>query len=323
MDRFNSVKDIDSKLFEKVSDMGIKIENLKVSKDAFKEAKEYIDDEKYRDAILLLLKVIDTDKNYEEAQNLLKESTDSATNSVLAEAEEYFNKGNFVKAFDVLEDEILVSQNKQVVEEKLKELKEKQITKFLEEATKLASENKWKEAKTKLENALEIDENNKEVKDKIAEYEKKMPITLGDLKVLNNKLTTKIADRMTDNYGTEWNSVVEVQGHCARTSSVYNPSTHTSSYKEYNLEQKYKTLVGTLIVKSQTLTEEAKLQIKIYADGKELGTYNLDRNTKPIELNLNLDYAKVLKISVSGELGETGTTQDFYVGFANTYVRND
>lgn len=83
-DEINSIKDL--------------INNLNNSMNAYKNAKQLINENKSFDAIELLNQVIKKDKNYDDAQNLIKDQLNSAKKQKLDEAQNYASKEDYANA---------------------------------------------------------------------------------------------------------------------------------------------------------------------------------------------------------------------------------
>lgn len=79
------------------------IDSLSVSKQAYADAVEYMQSESYENAIIALGLVSESDYNYQNAQEMLKEAQQKYLDSVLSLADLYISNNDFALAMDLCE----------------------------------------------------------------------------------------------------------------------------------------------------------------------------------------------------------------------------
>ena len=95
-----------------------------------------------------------------------------------------------------------------------------------------------------------------------------------------------------------------------------NPmSSDTESYALYNLDQKYLSFSGKLIIDEESTTN-CNMNVQIYLDDQLAFEQNgIGRTTEPVEVNLDVTDVKVMKIRVVGKAGYLCVVDDILNGY--------
>ena len=98
-----------------------------------------------------------------------------------------------------------------------------------------------------------------------------------------------------------------------------NPMTsETESYALYNLDQKYLSFSGKLIIDEESTTN-CNMNVQIYLDDQLAFEQNgIGRTTEPVEVNLDVTNVKVMKIRVVGKAGYLCVVDDVLKGHDHT-----
>ena len=98
-----------------------------------------------------------------------------------------------------------------------------------------------------------------------------------------------------------------------------NPMTsETESYALYNLDQKYLSFSGKLIIDEESTTN-CNMNVQIYLDDQLVFEQNgIGRTTEPVEVNLDVTNVKVMKIRVVGKAGYLCVVDDVLKGSDDT-----
>ena len=98
-----------------------------------------------------------------------------------------------------------------------------------------------------------------------------------------------------------------------------NPMTsETESYALYNLDQKYLSFSGKLIIDEESTTN-CNMNVQIYLDDQLAFEQNgIGRTTEPVEVNLDVTNVKVMKIRVVGKAGYLCVVDDVLKGSDDT-----
>ena len=98
-----------------------------------------------------------------------------------------------------------------------------------------------------------------------------------------------------------------------------NPmSSDTESYALYNLDQKYLSFSGKLIIDEESTTN-CNMNVQIYLDDQLAFEQNgIGRTTEPVEVNLDVTNVKVMKIRVVGQAGYLCVVDDVLKGHDHT-----
>ena len=95
-------------------------------------------------------------------------------------------------------------------------------------------------------------------------------------------------------------------------------SSDTESYALYNLDQKYMSFSGKLIIDEESTTN-CNINVQIYLDDQLSFEQNgLGRTTEPVEVNLDVTNVKVMKIRVVGKAGYLCVVDDILKGHDHT-----
>lgn len=153
------------------------VRELGDSREAFKDAQEYMQKEEYEDAIRLYGEVIESDANYETAKEKLETAKNRYKEKLLAEAEAYVEVKDYDSAIALVENGLEILTGDTMLDSRLEELQgereEYGIEAILEEAKKLASQNNYFEAMEAARQGLEEKPGNDKLETALNNYSEK------------------------------------------------------------------------------------------------------------------------------------------------------
>lgn len=136
------------------------LSNAANSETAYQEGLEYLNQQDYKNAIASLRRVVPTDGNYQDAENLLDNAIAAYRQQVIDRADQAAAEGDYVKAIAELAEGLLVIPADQTLEEKKESYQqqsnERMKTETIQQAEAAVADGKWEEAVRLLQSAKEV-----------------------------------------------------------------------------------------------------------------------------------------------------------------------
>lgn len=332
---------------------------LKASKESFASAVTAEKNGEVENALRLFAAVVDTDVNYDKAQEYITAIKADYKSGVIADAQKLAENKDFLGAAALLENSASVLGEDEDIESKKLEIQEMEaenyVTSTLEAAEKMANEDDLVGAAKLLEGAEKqdprFDEQIKQYKqqyrdEKLEEAEKlaessdyegavavleKAKSFIGEEETVNAKikeykalypvLLIDIGHTGGSNCSSIWPAYgVNGTKYSNGLSFSMYPSVSETVSTEYTPGGKYKYLSGTWVVDSST-TEGFIGKLKVYVDG--VAKYELSQLTLKSgtkDMNLLIGNAQKIRIEVEGAF--TDPKQVGYIYLANATFKN-
>lgn len=321
------------------------LSQLNTSKLAFEQGNTYFDDEDYQHAIEQYKLVIEEDKNYDKAQDKIKDASKKYKSSVLQSAQTYADNSNYSSAISEIKSALNIIGDDKDLNETLKKYTENNqssvISSAISQADKYASGGDYENAVKVLSDAMKTVEADTQLKAKFSEYSVKysqsvckkadelinakkyddaislindaMKLVPNDesLKAKLNSATeskpVSLADTILINQDRwKWNEDAPVDTFGNDYSSSKNYVIPYHAYGEFRVYKQYKTLSG-YIAPYKDKYEDSNWYIQIYADDKLVYTSkNVTRKTDRFAFNVNINNADYIKIEVHGSSDDYG-----------------
>jgi len=95
-------------LMSDINSLKTEINRIHDSRTAFKTGQEFLDKDKIREAITEFNKVIEEDKNYSKAQELINDNKSKYKTIAINNAEQYASEGKYIDAISVMNDALII-----------------------------------------------------------------------------------------------------------------------------------------------------------------------------------------------------------------------
>lgn len=321
---------------ENVKEAKEKIDNLKASEDAFRNAETAYDEQNYQKAYEEYQKVITEDENYEEARKRMAESYNVVYQQIKDTAAQKAAEGKLLDAVEYLSDQImsLNTEDREIVTEEIQKYKEQYAEQQWEQIKEIEDYEQKYTAIFQLEEEVGNIEALRKMKEELdADYENYMVVQV------NSALETRsLESAMQLIYAAEKHiagsveiqklkesikdynpvSVLDLQpyaiGRCDldddteakdNMGNIYEAALvgyyESEAYNVYDIGGKYNILTGTVCITKGSIGTRSTGYIKIYGDDILLWEdNNITANTKPYDISVNVSGVTDLKIEMSG-----------------------
>ena len=260
------------------------------------EAAGYAEQEDYVSALTVLetaLNILPNDPEITQKKN--KYSADNAKKikkDALTKATEYAKEKDFknailtIRAAQTGENEFDAE-----LQSALANYEKKYVDAVIAQADALIAKRDYNGALTALSEANEFLPDNEELEDKYTEVDENKPVSLSTIKVFNGEEGGWNEGSPVDSFGVTY---TELSNFFIFSRS--NQLRH-STYKEFRLYGKYKTLTGKC-VPHEDMGTDGSCTVHIYADEKPVQTITVKRKTDLIEFNADIEGADYLKVVI-------------------------
>lgn len=150
------------------------------------------------------------------------------------------------------------------------------------------------------------------------EEETEKEVELSSMKLVNSsdRYTLVESGSYMDSLGNEYYSgnlfYLSTYGQSAW--GEYGYSDNYCGFGEYYLGRGYKTLKGTLAVSDSTSNEDVSARLEIYGDNRVLAYYDMNRKTRPFEIELDISHVDYLQFNLvfrtEDGIGDVGVLMD-------------
>lgn len=285
------------------------INELRTSRKAYIDGKQFVADKEYEAGVRELRKVIAEDKDYAAAQELLINTSILYKEVLFASVKEVSEKEGFSTAISLLNEALEIIPNDADIkaevskyESQITTQQKQQADEMIVQAETLANEGKYQEAIVLLNKAKEMITDTSKIEEKIETYEAYLPVSMFDMTTYFNNgdisYTEWTPGADYDNlnssqYTRGWKFSIESNGWYTNDSYSY------SRKIAYVLDGKYTNFIGTL---ATTFDSKDKIEnlygadMKVYGDGKLLWEGYVKGGIRPIQFDI--DVTDILEVEI-------------------------
>ena len=282
--------------------IGKKATNFIASIDAYTQGKEAYDNKEYVNAVKLLAKVADDFPHYASTQEMISGARDAYKNNLLEEVGAPKTLEECEKALKILYEGTKAFSNDSDIESKANEVKTTYQNMLDSEVKKYIESYESNKAYELIANARELLGNTDEIEELSKLVADVQPISLYTLPIINkaNYADTPY-DNVKDTYGNEYQKdsayLIEI-----------NHVQDESGYVKYNTSGGYRRIKGTIAVEEKA-GEKYNVDIVIEdQNGQHLKKFTLTRDTKPVDIDINISGVESITFNVKNNNGNIYTT---------------
>jgi tetratricopeptide (TPR) repeat protein len=262
------------------------INELQASRDAFAAAEELYAGGDYLAAAAQFARVIEDDPNYATAQTRITDATNAFRTAVLAEADDLVAADNHAGAMAALASGLVSLPDDQQLTVRMSALEAGFIEASISAANELAGDGYHDDAIVLLTQALTTLPDNEALVARRTEISDMRPTDIRSMTSINDTFVVSTVTR--DNYQNEYVNVAFMDV----------PPWGGSRAFHALLDYQFTALRGTAFIAYGT-TYTGISTVRIEADGSTVALFDLDRTTRPIEIDIDLSAVNDLRIVVS------------------------
>lgn len=273
------------------SKAGDKISALITSIDAYNQGKAFFDNKNYIDAISLLSKVVKDHPKYQDAQDMIEKAKETYKKDLFAKVGSPSNLDECVSALELLKDASEALKDDQEIIAKQDEIKTVYITLLDKEVNSKLADYDYEGANDLVNTAKKLVGDDAEIGKLQSLVNDSKPKTLSSFHIINEDNTFTDND-VVDTYGNEYD---------ANNSLIIKvwSQRDTEAYATYNIGSESKHIRGTIAVGDDS-EEDFDGTIHVLSNHGELFTQRVTRNSKPINIDLDVSDTDTLTFRIDG-----------------------